>query len=212
MAIKTNYVLFSGITVVVLLIIFYSFSDIQVSDKYLEELKKFRADKNAQFRTEDTSPIPQGERPGFKGLAYFDPDPAYRIGAALKLLEDTLDLAIPTNTEETRPMRRYAHVEFKLNGQPVKLTLFKYVDESADKNSLFLPFADASNGQDTYSMGRYLDIDVAQVRANQVTIDFNMAYNPYCAYTDEFSCPLPPPENRLPLKVMAGEKAYLKTE
>ncbi len=210
MAVKPNYLLFSGITVVVLLIIFYSFSDIQVSNKYLDEINKFRADKNAQFRTDESSPIPEKKRGSFLGLAYFAPEPAYRINAELIPLNDTLDLAIPTNTEETRPMRRYAHIKFKLNGQSVKLTLFKYQEADQEKNQLFLPFADASNGAETYGMGRYLDINLADVRANQVTIDFNMTYNPYCAYTDEFSCPLPPPENRLPFKVLAGEKSYVK--
>jgi uncharacterized protein len=208
MAVKTNYVLFSGIIVVVLLIIFYSFSDIQVSDKYLDEIKKFRADKNAQFRTDDSSPIPAGERGSFGGLAYYEPDPAYRTNATLELLNDSAEVAVPTNTGEARPMRRYALAKFSLNGQAAQLTLYRYLDESADQNKLFLPFADATNGQETYGMGRYLDVDLGQVRANQAVIDFNLAYNPYCAYTDEFSCPLPPPENKLKIKVLAGEKAF----
>jgi uncharacterized protein (DUF1684 family) len=114
---------------------------------------------------------------------------------------------MPTTSEEKRPFTRYAQVHFQLQGQSCNLTIFKAL-QGKGAGELFLPFKDYTSGTETYGAGRYLDIKIPA--DNQIDIDFNLAYNPYCAYSDEYSCPLPPKENFLKVRILAGEQVYKK--
>jgi uncharacterized protein (DUF1684 family) len=100
--------------------------------------------------------------------------------------------------------QRWGTAEFELNGQPQKLTLL----QKAGDKQLFVPFTDPTNGQQTYGAGRYIDVPLPAAEANEIELDFNQAYSPYCAYNHEYSCPKPPAENRLTVPVAAGEQAY----
>lgn len=204
---KTNYLLFSAIAVVLLFVIFYSFSDLQMNDRYVEGIQEERKEKEEFFREDEESPIEPALRKKFKGLSYFPIDASYRLTADLTLIPetDTATLRLKTTTGEDRLMRRYGIARFRLNGEQHALTLFV---SSESPQILFVPFNDPTNGKETYETGRYMDIPLPKGRRDQIVLDFNTAYNPYCAYNDNYSCPIPPPENRLKVPIRAGEMVY----
>ncbi len=137
-------------------------------------------------------------------LRYYEIDPSFNVPAALRLSEDRPVFEMPTSTGTLRRMERVGVLEFRLNGQ--SMTLAAFVEEGTRRiETLFVPFADQTTGSETYSAGRYLDLHPTPTGI--YAIDFNKAYNPYCAYNDTYECPFPPPSNRLKLAVRAGEKA-----
>ena len=154
--------------------------------------------------TEDCSPVPMARRPKLLPLRYYDIDTSYNVPASLRISEDRPVSEMPTSTGTLRRMERVGVLEFVLNGQP--MTLAAFVEEGTRRiETLFVPFADQTTGTETYSAGRYLDLH--PTATGIYSIDFNRAYNPYCAYNDTYECPFPPASNRLKLAVRAGEKA-----
>jgi uncharacterized protein (DUF1684 family) len=163
----------------------------------------FRAEKDALFRTHPQSPIPPEERNSFGGLAYWPYDPQARVVARFA----------PLDTEEARPsdiaFRQIGMLSFELHGHPRTLGAF-WIEGYA--GGLFVPFKDRTNGRETYGAGRYLldTIKSADFGSNTqdetVTLDFNYAYHPSCAYDPVWICPLAPPDSRLDVPVQAGEK------
>ena len=171
---------------------------------YATELAEARAAKDASFRDAADSPVPREKRDALLPLKYFPVDPNYAVPAVLKLSEDRPVFEMPTSTGALRRMQLVGELQFTLQGQPRSLGAF--VEEGTQQiTRLFVPFADMTTGKDTYSAGRYLDIE--PTGTGYYTIDFNRAYNPYCAYNASYECPYPPPSNRLDVAVTAGEKA-----
>jgi hypothetical protein len=165
-----------------------------------------KRDKIDSFmRQSPDSPFPPEQRSSFQGLAYFPPDPGYRVTARLLPIEDREEIVVPTSDGSQRRYLRYAWAEFDLGGDRHRLLLLQERDRRVS-NRLFLAFLDETSGTDTYGGGRY--IDLFQQEEEQITIDFNLAYNPYCVYNYAYSCPLPPEENRLSVAIRAGEKNY----
>ncbi|HXH07337.1 MAG TPA: DUF1684 domain-containing protein [Vicinamibacterales bacterium] len=170
---------------------------------YEEEILAARAEKDRAFREAADSPIPPERRASWPPLVYFPVDESYRVPAALEPAQNGETIVVPTSTGERRPMRRAGTLAFTLKGRRLRLTAF--VDPTArGPLRLFVPFADLTNGTETYPGGRYLDLDPTPTGIYD--LDFNRAYNPYCAYNPSYDCPFPPAENRLPLPVRAGEK------
>jgi hypothetical protein len=169
---------------------------------YVEKIQTWRADRDKAW-AETTDPIPADMREHFLPLKYFPPDPSYAVPAELKLSDTRPVVELPTSTGELRRMQVVGTLEFTLQGQ--KLSLGALVPDGEPIRSLFVPFADLTTKKETYSAGRYLDID--PTATGIYTIDFNYAYNPTCAYNNSYSCPFPPPSNRLKIPVRAGEKA-----
>jgi uncharacterized protein (DUF1684 family) len=162
------------------------------------------AECGAPTATEDCSPVPQARRAKLLPLRYYEIDPSFNVPAALRLSEDRPISEMPTSTGTLRRMERVGVLEFRLNGQ--LMTLAAFVEEGTRRiETLFVPFADQTTGKETYSAGRYLDLHPTPTGI--YAIDFNKAYNPYCAYNDTYECPFPPASNRLKLEVRAGEKA-----
>jgi uncharacterized protein (DUF1684 family) len=162
------------------------------------------AECGSSAATEDCSPVPKARRGSLLPLRYYEIDASYNVPAALRVSEDRPVFEMPTSTGTLRRMERVGVLEFRLNGQP--MTLAAFVEEGTRRiESLFVPFADHTTGAETYSAGRYLDLH--PTATGIYTIDFNRAYNPYCAYNDTYECPFPPPSNRLKLAIRAGEKA-----
>jgi uncharacterized protein (DUF1684 family) len=114
---------------------------------------------------------------------------------------------LPTSDGEEKQYKEYAYAEFSLDGEKNKLLILEIIDVGPYRGTLFLAFADATSANETYGAGRYLDLKKVP-GATSVTLDFNKAYNPYCAYSDKFSCPFPPKENVLKVAVKAGEKSF----
>ena len=179
---------------------------------YQQQVEKARANKDHDFGSlpecgprapEECSPVPPAKRKAILPLRYFPIDPAYSVPAILKVSADRPLFEVPTSTGTIRRMQRVGVLQFTLKGQ--SMTLGAFVEEGTREISqLFVPFADLTTGKDTYPAGRYLDLH--PTATNIYTIDFNTAYNPYCAYSKGYECPYPPPSNRLKVAIRAGEK------
>lgn len=175
-----------------------------LSKQLVQEIEGFRKEKDSYFASDSESPIPGEDRPGFKGLRYF-PSPDYRVKARLNRFDKAEVISMTTSKGTIRPYVKYGAFRFELEGKRLQLHAYKAADDP-QQNSLFVPFTDETSGRESYGTGRYLDIEEARGRG--YVLDFNLAYNPYCAYNENYVCPFPGRENRLPLAVKAGEKSY----
>lgn len=171
-------------------------------------LSNFREQIDDFMQFHPQSPLDDDQRDGFIGLDYYDENPALAFIVAVDRLPDDEPLIeMETSTGDSRQFRRWGMIAFDVDGEPARLTLYS---DAADEE-LFLPFRDATSGNETYGAGRYLDNHrpgLRRVGENEVEVDFNYAYNPYCAYSPYFSCPLPPRENWLNVPIRAGEKDF----
>jgi len=172
--------------------------------QYIEQLSAARVVKDQAFKEASDSPIPADKRSKILPLAYFPIDPDYAVPAVLRLSDDRPVFEMLTSSGEPRRMQLVGTLEFTLRGETRSLGAF-VPDGTEQITTLFVPFADQTTGKETYAAGRYLDIDPTST--GYYTIDFNRAYNPYCAYSPTFECPFPPSSNRLTTEVRAGEKA-----
>jgi uncharacterized protein (DUF1684 family) len=166
----------------------------------MRELEQFRAQKDAFFKTHPHSPLTAKQQATFDGLRYFPENPDLRLVLPLEEFAEQDTIVMQTSTGDVREYIRYGRLQFSVDGQVVELTLF------SDGDTYFLPFADALAGAETYGAGRYLEPE--PVGEGQFVVDFNLAYNPYCAYNEDWSCPITPRENRLTVPIRAGEKIY----
>lgn len=160
------------------------------------------------FLAEQRSPLKKDDLPN---LRFFDADSTYSVVAKVELLQNEPLLKLTTFDGHSQEYVRYAKLTFSLKGKALQLTLYKSPALSAIqqyKDYLFLPFTDATNGSITYPGGRYMDISANDIKDGSLTVDFNKAYNPYCAYSDGYQCPVPPKENKLAVSVEAGEKLF----
>ncbi len=186
--------------------IFYSLSGGQSDEEYIQVIEKSREEKNALLKSGDESPFADSTET-FTALKYFPPDSKYRLTANLVSIDSKKVIALPTSDGKEQKYLEYAFATFSLDGVENKLLLLEVMDMGPQRGKLFLAFADATSADETYGAGRYLDIKKVP-GATSITLDFNLAYNPYCAYSDKFSCPFPPKENILKIAIRAGEKNY----
>ena len=170
-------------------------------------LEQQRKEKDRYFRTASWSPIPEQQRPGFNGLNYYPYDPSYRVPARFRRNPNPDRVTMTTSKGDQQTFLRYGTFEFQLSGRVLLLSAYKAVRPHRDEEeSLFVPFRDVTSGKETYGAARYLDIP--EQRSEDYVIDLNLAYNPYCAYREDYVCPLPPRENWLDVPIRAGEKKY----
>ena len=177
--------------------------------EYARDLQLQRKEKDYYFQTDPDSPIPGSVRAAFQGLVYFPPDPTYRLRVRLTKLPKPEPVTLATSKGIPRPMVRYGHFDFKLDGVAQQLTAYKSAPQPGHHHedaSLFIPFRDATSGKESYGAARYLDIE--EDPSGDHVLDFNLAYNPYCAYSDDYVCPFPPRENWLTVPIRAGEKTF----
>lgn len=158
------------------------------------------------MKTSNESPFLKDSIP-FEGLNYFPIDETYRVKANLQSIDKKKVVLLATSDGLEQKYLEYAFAEFQLNGNSNKLLILEVMDNGPQRGKLFLAFADETSGVDTYGAGRYLDVKKVPA-ATSVILDFNLAYNPYCAYNDSYSCPFPPRENILKVAIRAGEKNY----
>jgi hypothetical protein len=170
---------------------------------YVEKITAERTSKERMFRESPDSPIPAGKQSELLPLNYFPVDSGYSTPAVLRLSEDRPQFEMPTSTGKLRKMQRVGVLEFTLKGEPLSLGAFVEAG-TARIRQLFVPFSDLTTGTETYAAGRYLDLEPTGTGLYE--IDFNRAYNPYCAYNESYDCPYPPPSNRLKVPVRAGER------
>jgi len=179
--------------------------DATPSNLPMSELEQMRLEKDEYFRDGEHSPIPEEQRSAFSGLNYYPVDSAYVVTATFTKNENPETFKMATTQDDLRDAYRAGTLSFMIGNTPCTLTAYQFV--GSDHPSFFLPFMDATSGDETYGTGRYIDLEIVE-GASEYVIDFNVAYNPYCAYNTKYSCPLTPAENTLPVAIKAGEKAW----
>ena len=173
----------------------------------MTQLEQFRKQIDDFFHHHSQSPLDNQQKQNFRGLSYFPPNKDLILEVELEWLPPFDTLEIPTSSGETKQFRRLGKFSFAVNGTETQLTVLS----NLDGHELFIPFRDATSGKESYGGGRYLDDHrpgVVEIGRNRYRIDFNYAYNPWCAYSPDFSCTLPPRENWLSIPIRAGEQAF----
>jgi uncharacterized protein (DUF1684 family) len=148
-----------------------------------------------------------------KYVHFFNINKSYRVRASFKKIDDTVGFDMLTSSGKKSKYYKYGSITFKLHDSLVRLYVYQsdaLMKQPALKDYLFVPFRDATSGFESYGGGRYLEFYIRDIKNNEVTIDFNKTYNPYCAYTTGYNCPLPPVENTLTVSIEAGERNYGK--
>lgn len=161
-------------------------------------LEGLRREKDQFFKQHPQSPLTPEQQDSFSGLSYYDPNPALDLIVTVETVEDQREVLIETTMGEMRRYTRYGRFTFSVEGQEVALTIYDAA------YGYFLPFVDANAGTETYPAGRYLEPE--ELPDGRFHVDFNLAYNPFCAYGDGWSCPITPAENRINVAIRAGEK------
>jgi uncharacterized protein (DUF1684 family) len=203
---KSSKVILILVVVVVAVIIAYSMSTGFVDKGYAEQIEKERRERDEFMKGDEGSPF-AGKPEEFTGLKYFPPNPTYRIVADLEPVKERKMVVLATNDDLQQSYLEYAYATFRLDGAEHKLLILEVVDSGPFRGTLFLAFADGTSAFETYGAGRYLDVEKTP-GATSITLDFNKSYNPFCAYSDSFSCPLPLRENVLSVAIKAGEMTY----
>lgn len=183
----------------------------EVSSKHLQEnleIKKFQKELNEEYRNPKESPLRGENLKKFKEHPFFPSDFQYVVIAKLVKTEKTEPFEIPTSSGKTKKYREYGKLYFKLKGKTRVLTVYQslaLIEKPEYKDYLFLPFKDLTNGKETYGGGRYMDLRIPE--KDEIYLDFNKAYHPYCAYNAfDYNCPVVPKENWLPIRIEAGVK------
>ncbi|SRR5581483_1050675 len=166
----------------------------------MTELETFRAEKDEFFKNSPQSPLTREQKRAFTGLNYFPENPALRLEVKAEEFATKDRIEMQTSTGDVQSYIRHSRIRFRVDEQDVVLTIYQ-----ADYG-FFLPFVDSLAGNETYPAGRYLEPE--QLPGGRFLVDFNLAYNPYCAYNEHWSCPLTPFENRLKVPIRAGEKLF----
>lgn len=175
----------------------------------VKEAKKFRKEINKQYGDEDKSPLKEADRANFKKLEFYDIDSEFAVQAKLDWFEKDSVFEMKTTTARLAKYRRSGVATFIIDGNELELVFYQNVKGAANplyKDYYFLPFKDNTNGEESYGGGRYIDLIIDEGSAD-AQINFNVAYNPYCAYNDRYSCPIVPSENYINIEIKAGVKA-----
>jgi hypothetical protein len=164
----------------------------------MTHLDDMRRMKDQYFATSPDSPLTPEQQQGFHGLNYFPENPTLRLEVVVDVFVTKENIVIQTTTGDEREYKRHGRFKFTADGQPAELTLYY------GEHGFFLPFVDALAGIETYPAGRYLEPE--PLLGDRFLVDFNDAYNPFCAYNEQWSCPITPAENKLKVPIRAGEK------
>ena len=192
-----------------LVVCFFIFIACQTDKSYINSNSEYQKNQNNFFKDASKSPLKSKDLKNFKGLDFFSIDSSYIVKAKLFRTPNTSFFGMKTTTERITKERVFGILSFIIDNQPFELNVYQGEsagEEDVDANYLFLPFLDESNGLTTYGGGRYIDLYVPV--GDTLIIDFNQAYNPFCAYNDKYSCPIVPRENYIPLNVTAGVKIF----
>ena len=195
--------------------IFYSvlilliFIGCQSQKRPIKSQSEFQRQQNSFFKDASKSPLKPKDLKVFEGLDFFPIDSLLVVEAQLQRTPNTPFFDMKTTTKRVTRERIFGVLSFTINNESYTLNVYQGAPESdseSESDYLFLPFLDATNGTETYGGGRYIDLTIPE--GNQMTVDFNKSYNPYCAYNEKFSCPIVPRENYLSLKINAGIKRF----
>ena len=179
-------------------------------DRYYSAIQLHRQQYKEGFTGHPRSPVSAADT----GLIdFFLPNKDWELPAKFILTPESKAFDLPSYSGKTSKYRQYGKLNMEYQGTEFSLSIYQNLSlmkDAAFQNYLFLPFTDLTNGESTYEGGRYLDFSIGDIQDGILRIDFNICYNPYCAYSDGYSCPVPPAENRLKLEISAGEKKFRK--
>jgi uncharacterized protein len=204
---KSRNILILGVIAVIAIAVGYTLTATESPEAYLEKVEKERERQFKYLKYNIESPLTETQKKELTDLDHYPIDPKYKVRAKMVPVEDRRMLELPMTDGSIEKYLKHSWAEFEWEGKTIRLLLLQAAKEQ-DKRNFFLAFADATSGGETYGGGRYLNL--RQDGKNSITIDFNLAYNPYCAYNPDFACPLPPKENILEVGILAGEKDYKK--
>ena len=175
--------------------------------RFNTDLTPFQREINDFFKDASVSPLKKRDSKNFRGLDFFTYDSTYLVTAKLTKTPKEKPFMMLTTTDMMVEYIKYGTISFELLSNQYSLDIYKNLEDPNERDNLFLPFLDDTNGNESYGGGRYINLDIAQV--DNLIIDFNSAFNPYCVYDEKYSCPIVPRENYLPLEIKAGVKNFL---
>ena len=191
------------------IILIFCVQSISAQQSVVKDIKKFQKKLNEDFMNSAKSPLTEDDLANFTELSFFPIDTTYVVTAKIERIKDAKPFKMQTTTDRLPIYVLFAIASFELNGKNYSLEIYQnenLMNSTIDKNYIFVPFTDMSNGKTSYEGGRYIDLEVP--KGDELIIDFNQAYNPYCAYNPKFSCPIPPKQNHLDTFIEAGVKKY----
>ena len=189
----------------ILILSFIVFNFIACASNHSAEVAKYQQNLKDEWTNPETTPLKEDEKAKFKGITFFPFNEELVFKADFTKIENGKTIPFPTSAKKIKNYKEYGKVNFEFNQKPFELTIYASGPPiKGYENSLFLPFTDDTNGVTTYGGGRYIDLEIKDIKNNKVTIDFNKAYNPYCAYSKYYNCPIPPANNYLETEINAG--------
>ncbi|MEX2349627.1 MAG: DUF1684 domain-containing protein [Flavobacteriaceae bacterium] len=197
--------------ILVTLLFFYAvpFATAQSNQELLQEIERYQQKLNDTYTNPETTILLRKDFKRFKGLEFYPADLKYRVEAVFVRTPDEKPFLMPTTTDRLPEYVKYGEFHFQIDSLEFVLDVFQNTSPSPGyETSLFLPFTDITSGNGSYGGGRYLDMEMPE--GNRAIIDFNKAYNPYCAYNPGYSCPIPPEQNDMQTRIEAGVKDFLK--
>lgn len=193
-------------SVFLLCLISISFS--AFTQSYQEIIEKHREEYKAEFLKSPNSPL---KKEDLELLKFYEPNEKFKVKCTFKATKGGKPFEIPTSSGATKTYTKFGELHFKIDRNNHKLTVYRsmaLMNNPLYKDYLFVPFKDKTNGLESYGGGRYIDLRMRDIEGDEIYLDFNKCYNPYCAYTSGYSCPIPPKENHLKIAIEAGEKAF----
>ncbi|WP_248723286.1 DUF1684 domain-containing protein [Seonamhaeicola sp. ML3] len=194
-----------------LLLLFVSFISCGQDKRPIQGETEFQREMNAQFKDATETPLTEKDRKHFTALEFFKFDSIYVVTASFKRTPNEKPFKMKTTTNRRPLYVKYGELSFTIKGKDLKLNIYQnqgLLEKEGYEDYLFLPFLDETNGEESYGGGRYIEARIPE--GDTMVIDFNTAYNPYCAYNSKYSCPVVPRQNYLRVKIEAGVKAYKK--
>lgn len=186
---------------IIAILAYFSIPSAKPVDETGANVLKIRRDKDSALQDDEESPIK--DKTQFKGLKYYPFNKDYVVDFVLEKAEKAKTVELKMTDGTTEKLILFGKIKGEIGGFTVSLVLYQHED-----GNFFLPFKDKTAPTETYGGGRFLDLPLTNVKNNRLRVDFNLAYNPYCAYNEEFACPIPPAENTLPIRIEAGEKRF----
>lgn len=191
--------------IICIFILLFGFITVNAQQNYYDSMTKFR-----QQYIDSHEVVTGAEKAKFQ---FYKIKPDYRVRAKFERIDDSKGFIMKTSGKESKKYYKYGLLRFSLKNKPLHLTIYQsdqLMRNEEYKDYLFVPYTDETSGEESYGGGRYLDFKMSEIINNELVIDFNKAYNPYCAYAEGYNCPIPPRENDLPVSIKAGEKYFSK--
>jgi len=195
-----------------LIFLFCCFSlNAQSKKSVKKSTKEFRTHYKADFLKNERSPF-YNKKSELKKLRFFRPKSKYRVECTFHRTPDEKPFEMATYSGKVKPFIKFGILTFKIAGKQHHLAVYQNLKyKKISPEHLFLPFKDLTCNKKTYGGGRYIDLKLTDIKGTKVTLDFNQAYNPWCAFSGGYNCPVPPKENHLPIAIKAGEKKFKKS-